>query len=256
MKYIDSHVHLDQYDGKSISEIVEEVHLDRLVTVSIHLDSCKINKSLSEKYTKVYPAYGYHPEQSLPTNHEKELLFNWIRVNASSMVAVGEVGLPYYLRKQGKVSEEDYLKYIVLLEEFCILTRELYKPIVLHAVYEDATIACDMLENHRVKKAHFHWFKGDEQVITRLMNNGYFISITPDVLYEKEIQHLVETYPLELLFVETDGPWQFEGPFESKTTAPWMMNEAVKKIAEIKNVSVEKMYARIYENTKSFYFER
>ena len=130
----------------------------------------------------------------------------------------------------------------------------LEKPIVLHAVYEDAEIACDLLEKHHVKKAHFHWFKGEEQVIARLMNNGYFISITPDVLYEQEIQHLVEMYPLELLFIETDGPWQFEGPFESKMTAPWMMIEAMKKIAEIKNVSLEKVSARIYENTKRFYF--
>ena len=116
MKYIDSHVHLDQYDGKSISEIVEDVHLDRLVTVSNHLDSCKKNKVLSEEYTKVFAAYGYHPEQRLPSNQDKELLINWIRDNASSMVAIGEVGLPYYLRKQGKVSEEVHHQYIDLLE--------------------------------------------------------------------------------------------------------------------------------------------
>ena len=255
MKYIDSHVHLDQYESKAISEIVEDMHLDRLVTVSNHLDSCKKNKLLSEKYTKVFPAYGYHPEQPLPADHEKELLFSWIRDNASSMVAVGEVGLPYYLRKQGKVTEEDYYKYLDLLEEFCLLTSSLEKPIVLHAVYEDAAFACDLLEKHHVKKAHFHWFKGDEQVITQLMNNGYFISITPDVVYEQEIQHLVELYPLEFLFVETDGPWQFEGPFERKRTAPWMMKEAMKKIAEIKNVSLDKVNAQIYENTKRFYFE-
>ena len=133
------------------------------------------------------------------------------------------------------------------------LSVELDKPIVLHAVYEDAEIVCDLLEQYGVKNAHFHWFKGDERIVRRMMNNGYFISITPDVLYEEEIQQLVLQYPLEQIMIETDGPWPFEGPFSGQMTHPRMMRESIKKIAEIKQISINEVEDTLYENTKKFY---
>ena len=104
-----------------------------------------------------------------------------------------------------------------------------------------------------MKNAHFHWFKGDERIVRRMMTNGYFISITPDVLYEEEIQQLVLQYPLAQLMIETDGPWPFEGPFLGQTTHPRMMRESIKKIAEIKQISINEVEDTLYENTKKFY---
>ena len=34
-------------------------------------------------------------------------------------------------------------------------------------IYEDAPLVCDILEKFNIKKAHFHWFKGDEKTITK-----------------------------------------------------------------------------------------
>jgi TatD DNase family protein len=42
-----------------------------------------------------------------------------------------------------------------------------------------------------------------------MKENGYFISVTPDVVYDEEIQLLVQRYPLEQMMIETDGPWPF-----------------------------------------------
>ena len=85
------------------------------------------------------------------------------------------------------------------------------------------------------------------------MTNGYFISITPDVLYEEEIQQLVLKYPLEQIMIETDGPWPFEGPFLGQMTHPRMTGESIKKIAEIKQISMNEVEQMLYENTKKFY---
>ncbi|PNB76621.1 TatD family deoxyribonuclease, partial [Pseudomonas sp. FW305-BF6] len=83
--------------------------------------------------------------------------------------------------------------------------------------------------------------------------NGYYISITPDVLYEDEIQELVKHYPINLMMVETDGPWPFEGPFNRDYTHPRFIHESVRKIAEIKALEIEEVYKCLYENTKEFY---
>ncbi len=254
MKMIDAHIHLDQYKNKEIELILEgSDSIEALLSVSFDLESCKRNLLLSKKYQKVKPAFGFHPEQRLPTENELNRLIEWMLQHRTEMIAVGEVGLPYYLRKDQKVSRLQYGQYIEHLEMFMEMAKIWDKPIVLHAVYDDAPIVCDLLERHSVTKAHFHWFKGDEKTITRMIENGYYISVTPEIVYKEKIQKLVQTYRLEQMMVETDGPWPFEGPFSGKMTHPDMMKKSISMIAKIKNLSETEVSERLLENTKTFY---
>ncbi|MGG2081584.1 TatD family hydrolase [Lysinibacillus pakistanensis] len=245
---IDAHIHLDQYQDNDIPSLLEEA--EYVIAVSMNLASCEKTWMLSKAYKNVKAAFGFHPEQVLPSKMEMDALFDWIRQHAHEMIAIGEVGLPYYLKQEKSI---DYRPYTALLERFILLAKELDKPIILHAVYEDAALVCDLLEKHQVTKAHFHWFKGDEKVIERMIQNGYFISVTPDCTYEEEIQQLIMRYPIELIMVETDGPWPFEASFENKRTSPWMMNHSIAVIASIKGISMQEAAKSITQNTKSFY---
>jgi TatD DNase family protein len=161
--------------------------------------------------------------------------------------------LPYYLRKDQKVSKLQYGKYIELLEMFMVMAKTWDKPIVLHAVYDDAPIVCDLLERHSVTKAHFHWFKGDEKTVSRMIKNGYYISVTPEIVYKEKIQKLVQAYPLAQMMIETDGPWPFEGPFSGKMTHPDMMKKSISMMSKIKTLSETEVSERVLENTKRFY---
>ncbi|MGG0176688.1 TatD family hydrolase [Gottfriedia acidiceleris] len=253
MKMIDAHIHLDSYDTSQREEIVtnlERHEIEALISVSMDLKSSKNNLALKNQNNSVYPAFGFHPEQEIPSDEEVDVLIEWIKKHQDEMVAIGEVGLPYYKNLEEQI---DYVPYIQLLEKFISLAKELNKPIILHAVYEDAETVCNLLEKYFIKKAHFHWFKGDELTINRMIKNEYFISITPDVLYENEIQDLVKKYPLELMMIETDGPWPFEGPFENEWTHPKFMHQSVAKIAELKDIDLSSAYKTLYENTKKFY---
>jgi TatD DNase family protein len=232
MNMIDAHIHLDRYQDEEIKRIVlDSAQIEALISVSFHLESSKRNLLLSQKYQKVKPAFGYHPEQALPSENELNVLLNWMDDHHDKMIAVGEVGLPYYLRQEQGISIAPYLE---VLEVFISKAKKWDKPIVLHAVYDDAPFVCDLLEKYSFSKAHFHWFKGEQKTIDRMIRNGYHISITPDVVYEPEIQQLVSVYPQELMMVETDGPWPFEGPFAGKLSA-----------AEVSDV--------LHQNTKRFY---
>lgn len=251
MNMIDAHIHLDRYQDEEIKRIVlDSAHIEALISVSFHMDSSKRNLLLSQKYQKVKPAFGYHPEQALPSENELKGLLNWMDDHHDEMIAIGEVGLPYYLRQEQGISLAPYLE---VLEVFISKAKKWDKPIVLHAVYDDAPLVCDLLEKYSVSKAHFHWFKGDQKTIDRMIRNGYHISITPDVVYEQEIQQLVSVYPLELMMVETDGPWPFEGPFAGEMTHPNMMEESIKKMALLKNLSAAEVSAVLHQNTKGFY---
>jgi TatD DNase family protein len=254
MKIIDAHIHLDRYKNKEIEFMLEGSDwIEALLSVSFDLESCKRNLQLSRKYHKVKPAFGFHPEQSLPTENEHSRLIEWMSLHRTEMIAVGEVGLPYYLRKDKKVSRIQYSQYIEQLETFIVIAKKWDKPIVLHAVYDDAPIVCDLLEKHSVKKAHFHWFKGDEKTVKRMIENGYYISVTPEIVYKEKIQTLVQTYPLEQIMIETDGPWPFEGPFSGKMTHPEMLKKSIFMMAKIINISETEVSERVLVSTKTFY---
>ncbi|MGG5254283.1 TatD family hydrolase [Neobacillus sp. SM06] len=251
---IDAHIHLDQYHDDEIQSILNDsLGIDFLITVSTDLNSCRRNLQLSKIFQKVKPSFGYHPEQPLPSDTEKQDLIDWIENHLENMTAVGEVGLPYYLKKEGKVSVRQYEEYREWLSVFIQLAKKWKTPIALHAVYEDASVVCDLLEKYSFVNAHFHWYKGDAKTTERMIENGYFISVTPEVVYKSKIQTITKMYPIEQIMVETDGPWPFEGPFKGKRTQPGMMQQAVKSIAEIKMLSEEKTARMLHQNTMKFY---
>src|SRR5699024_7064345 len=139
--------------------------------VSNDLRSAKEILEIAAKHSTVKPALGFHPEQELPNDQEYEGLMSFIRNRNDQLYAIGEIGLPYYLRKEQLVKTVD--PYVTLLESFLTLAYELDKPVVLHAIYDDAPLVCDLLEKHSIEKAHFHWFKGDKETIDRMIENGY-----------------------------------------------------------------------------------
>ena len=253
VKWIDSHIHVDQYKDEEKSRLLKEVENSKeikgLIAVSMNYQSCKETLSLAKKYSFIYPAIGFHPEQQIH-KEECEQIYQLIEQNAEEIVAIGEVGLPYYLRKEDERIAAD--PYIAVLKKFIELASKYNLPIVLHAVYEDADIVCDLLEKYKVSRAHFHWFKGSDETMKRMMRNGYYISITPDVLHKEKIRKIVSYYPLEYMMVETDGPWEFQ---EDVITHPRMIREVLKEISSIKNISIDKVAKTIYENTSQFYLK-
>ncbi|QEL77343.1 TatD family deoxyribonuclease [Bacillus sp. JAS24-2] len=251
MKWIDSHIHVDQYKDEEKNRLLKEVEnsneIKGLIAVSMNYQSCKETLSLAKKYPFIYPAIGFHPEQQIH-KEECEQIYKLIEQNAEEIVAIGEVGLPYYLRKEDESIAVD--PYIAVLKKFIELASKYNLPIILHAVYEDADTVCDLLEKYKVSRAHFHWFKGSDETMKRMMKNGYYISITPDVLHKEKIRKIVSYYPLEYMMVETDGPWEFQ---DDVMTHPRMIRDVLKEISVIKNISVDQVAETIYENTIRFY---
>ncbi|GIO86897.1 TatD-related deoxyribonuclease [Paenibacillus faecis] len=259
---IDAHIHLDLYEEPERTHLLREAQqrgIEGLIGVSMHLDSCRSNLALADQYPGlIHPAFGFHPEQPLPSPEAERKLFQWMEAHASRMVAVGEIGLPYYTRqemkKRGEPTEAFPLEsYFSFLDRMLDLAKRLDKPVVLHAVYEDAELACDLLERHGIAKAHFHWFKGAKPTIRRMAERGYLISFTPDLLYETEIAALARYYPQDLVMAETDGPWPFEGPFAGQPTRPDMIREVAQAWGRLHGLSYGEAADRLTENTRAFY---
>lgn len=252
---IDAHIHLDLYDAderRLILSSLEQERIEALISVSIHLESCQEQLRLKRMSPDhVYPAFGYHPEQALPSEEELEQLTAWIREHRDDMVAIGEVGLPYYRRKEAikKGDPFDLEPYVRLLRHFIELAAELDKPVVLHAIYEDADVACDVLEKCGWDKAHFHWFRGSAKTLRRIEEAGYYVSIAPDIAAEAEVRAIVRAFPLERMMAETDGPWKFS----DQMTHPSLIRNTIKHIATLKQVAEDEVARKLIENARTFY---
>ncbi|MCR2804948.1 TatD family hydrolase [Paenibacillus soyae] len=260
-KYIDAHIHAELYEEAEQELLLEGAFREgvrAVVAVSMDLASSRRTAALAARYPgKVHPAYGFHPEQEPPSDEGREELITWIRRRhaAGEAFAIGEVGLPYYTRTEREAKGEafDETRHLALLEAFVKLAAELDRPIVLHAVYEDADKACDLLRRYGVRRAHFHWFKGSDETVRRMIAAGYYISVTPDIAYEDEIAALVQRYQLDLMMAETDGPWPFGGPYEGQTTKPQMVRDVARRIAEIKGLPLAETEDSLLRNTVKFY---
>ncbi|WP_233189515.1 MULTISPECIES: TatD family hydrolase [unclassified Sporosarcina] len=253
-RVIDAHIHLDMYEEEERLQILGELDVNditAIVAVSNDFASSVKQIELSKMDRRIKPAIGYHPEQALPSEMELLAILQLIDEHANYLTAIGEVGLPYYLRQQQ--SDLDLTLYKYVLECFVRKAAEYNLPIALHAVYEDAAIVCEMLERYSISKAQFHWFKGDDIILEQIISNGYMISVTPEVTYREKIQHLVKQVPFTQLMVETDGPWPFEYSFKDKLTHPSMMHESIHSIAKIKGVTVDEAYREIYKTTQRFF---
>lgn len=256
---IDTHIHLDSYPediGLAIAADLANSEVQSVISVSMNLPSCKRNLELARLYNGgIRPAFGYHPEQPLPSATEIQELLQWMEVHSEEMVAVGEVGLPYYTRLEAATRGEawDDQPYVELLETFIAFAAKHKKPVILHAVYEDAEMACDLLERYSHPLAHFHWFKGAEKTLQRMAEQGYYISFTPDIVYEEEIRRIALGYPEHLVMSETDGPWPFEGPFTGQTTHPRMTSSVASAWAELRGISLLHARKQLYDNAARLY---
>ncbi|QLB15143.1 deoxyribonuclease [Mannheimia granulomatis] len=240
----DSHIHLDQFSDDEIRSILQTPQLDSLLAVATDLASCKRLLTLKEQFPKLHIAAGFHPEQPLPSETEQAELFYWIAKNHTKLTALGEVGLPHYLKRENP--KLDYTPYITLLEHFILFSKRYNLPINLHIVYEDTDIALELLSKHNINKAQFHWFKASDEMLEKLLNTPYFVSLTPDILHNPKTQRVAEYFPLERLLIETDAPWQYKG--FNRVDIVEQLLAVVKKIAEIKSMPVEKIETQLYNN--------
>lgn len=257
----DAHLHADQYPPERREALLAEAFaagVRGIVAVSMNPESCAETRRLSALWPgRAMPAYGHHPEQPPLGPVELERLCSWIRRLAESgeAFAIGEVGLPYYTRTEAEARGEAFEEtpYLAQLDVFAGLAAELDRPIALHAVYEDADKALAMLERRGVRRAHFHWYKGAPETTARIAARGYFISLTPDVLYEPDIRELAASFPLGQLMAETDGPWPFEGPFAGMETTPAMTLAVAREIAALRGLKLESVERELDRNTAAFY---
>lgn len=100
-----------------------------------------------------------------------------------------------------------------------------------------------------IQRAVFHWFTGEKEVLSRILDSGYFISVTPALAYSPFHREAAAFAPMNRILAETDAPVQYEG----RISAPADVIFTIRELARIRGISIEEAGRITESNTRSFY---
>ena len=245
---IDTHAHMcdpsfDE-DRDAVLERACKAGVAAIIAVGENLADARKNLELAEKYPILKPAAGLYP--TLLDLGQARQMADFLRDNKSRIVAIGEVGLDYWVVKED--SEKALQREI--LKTFIALSKELNMPLNIHSRSAGRHAIALLLENN-APRVQLHAFDGKAGAALPAVEAGYFFSIPPSVVRSRQKQKLVKRLPLSCLLIETDSP--VLGPGPNERNEPANIRQSIKAIAELKGVSEEKVVAAVSENTERLY---
>ena len=245
---IDTHAHIcDPAFDKDRAEVLERARkagVVAIIAVGENLSDARQNLELSKTYPMLKPAAGLYPTV-LDLNQADEMA-DFIEQNHSSLVAIGEVGLDYWVVKE---ASQKALQREILIR-FIEIAKKLDLPLNIHSRSAGRHAIALLLENNATR-VQMHAFDGKAGAALPAVEAGYFFSIPPSVTRSRQKQKLVKRLPLSSLLIETDSP--VLGPSPDERNEPANIQQSVKAIAALKDISEEAVIAAVWENTERLY---
>ena len=248
MKIVDTHAHLcDASFDHDLPEVLaraEEAGVMIIISVGEDIDDARKNLRLNELFPVLRPAAGLYP--SCLDIKEAQEMMDFIRSEKERLVAIGEVGLDFWLVKDdsGREIQKEIFK------RFVKLSAEVDLPLNVHSRSAGRRTISLLLENG-AQKVQMHAFDGKASAALPGVDAGFFFSVPPSVVRSRQKQKLVRQLPLSCLLIETDSPVLGKDPAERNEPANATL--VVEAISEIKRVSTEEVAERTYENTLRLY---
>jgi TatD DNase family protein len=252
---IDSHCHLEQHDYDSDrDQVIEKCKEDlaAIVTCCAHPRDFELTMQMVEKHQNfIFASAGIHPEYIKEiSEREMENFLELIKQNKEKISSVGETGLDYHWITEPVWQKKQKDLFIQMIS----FAKELDKPLTIHSrdAYEDVV---KVLEQEDAKKIHLHLF-GDNKLVKRIAENGWYISIGPIIIRSKKHFQIARDMPLEQLLLETDAPWNAPQVFlEGKKVRndPTSIKIVAEKIAEIKGIPLGEVWNVCGHNAIKFF---
>lgn len=235
LKLVDVHAHAYEYSEGELNEILREGV--NLVSVGEDLDSSLRNIDLAERYGAVMPCAGIHPWNVSKTS--ATVLRDLERVvSRSNVVCIGEVGLdtkffPETIDRQ----REFFVAQLRIGKEFSL-------PLNLHAAGAWGEVF-DHLVKFDIDKALFHWYTGPMELLSKIEESGYYISINPSIRLQEKHRKIAEAASLDVILLESDGPYNYRG----MRLTSLLLKETLSYLSSIKGKEESYIAEKIYLNT-------
>ncbi len=238
----DAHCHLSILSDPLIIKGSVDYGVSTIITNGVDTPSNIRTLDIADN-RHVFPALGVDPEHALAieeSSFEKELEFNvsMIRQNASRLVAIGEIGLDYWIGG----GPRNLARQKKVFERFIDLAIELNLPVSVHSRNALKDVLA-ILKEKDPKLVHLHFFEGGTEEAKLVQKQGYMISVPP--IESSKRKRVISMMPLELIMAESDSPVVGQDPKA--------VEKSLHYIASIKNMPFEEAAQIITANTKRFF---
>jgi TatD DNase family protein len=255
MKLIDTHSHIYEDDFKEdIDEAIDRLAQEHVYKVLLpNVDSETIDKmhSLEQKRPDLFHSMiGVHPS-SIKENYREELETASKWLSNRKYCAIGEIGIDLYWDKTF-INEQ-----IIAFETQIQWAIEKDLPVVIHSRESFDTIHASLKKfDKKQLKGIFHSFAGDMETAEIIFSLGNFkLGINGIVTFKNSgLDKTVAQLPLEKIVLETDSPYLAPVPYRGKRNESAYLSLIAKKIAEIKEQSMEKIAEITTRNALELFF--
>ena len=254
MKLIDSHAHLTFKEIENSLDNVLQKSSQAGVTgwIAIGTDTEQNKKVISaiEKYENLYGSVGIHPHyasQVSPAdiNQVKEL------AKHKKIVAIGETGLDFHYNFSKQDAQKDLFKNLL---EIAAQTK---LPVIIHCrnAFDETIEIIDKFKDD-LTNVVFHCWGGTAEQTQIVLDKGFYISFTGVVTFKnaEQTRAAARIVPLEKMMIETDCPYMSPEPMrKQKINEPALLIHTAQKVAELKQIPLEKFVDEVTKTTKKFF---
>ncbi len=229
---------------------------------------------LEESEIKAYSTIGIHPHEAYKYEDPKKLaedinsLEKIYLENPKKVIGVGECGLDFFFKGNSDYNpthlSENQLKVlqIRLLKSQIDLAKKLNLPIIVH-VRDDRSNNPDnsdcwekAIEMTKDWKGIYHCYSGlshNTQYI--IQSTSFLISFAAPITYPKNdyLRQIAKDLPLERICLETDSPFLPPQSKRGQRNEPKTVKEIATLIAELKNLTLEKISTQTTLNIKTLF---
>lgn len=241
---IDTHCHLSKKDYPNLEEVIKKMEKNIIVISSAELTDLEEIIGLINKYPNIYATIGIHPE--FADEYTEEHLNKIEKYLAHpKVVGIGEIGLDYHYTKENKDKQQElFIKQIILANNY-------HKPIVIHTrdAIQDTYNIIEKYNNKDLK-CNLHCYSGSLDMAKKFLklNTTFGIGGILTFKNEKKLKEIIKELDLKHFVLETDSPYLTPEPFRGKQNEPYNIIYVAKKIAELKDITLEQV---LEETTKT-----
>ncbi len=205
---IDTHCHLDapEFDADRAEEAQAALNngVGAIVMPAVARENFQTVIDLSAQHAHICYALGIHPmyvDNAKPSDLAllKKLISE--QVEHGKLVAVGEVGLDFFVTQQNRETQEYFFS------EQLKIAKEFNLPVILH-VRRAVDDVLKHLRKYKISGGIAHAFNGSPQQAEEFIKLGFKLGFGGAMTYPRalKIRELAKNLPIESIVLETDSP--------------------------------------------------
>lgn len=250
----DTHTHLysKEFDADRSQLIRTAIKngTTRFFMPNVDSDSIPLMYQVEKEFPdNCFAMMGLHPcSVNATVQHELQVVRHWL--TRRKFVAIGEIGIDLYWDKTFIQQQQDAFRAQIKL------AKEYNLPYVIHSrnSFDEVMEIVSEFKNDDIK-AIFHCFSGNVEQAEKVIAAGNFkLGIGGVVTFKNSgLDKVVEAIDLKHIVLETDAPYLAPIPHRGQRNNPGYLMLIARRIAEIKNISIEEVAEVTTQNSKDVF---